>query len=310
MTAHAATYSNPVFAKDYPDPMVLRAGAHDYYAYGTTTGWEIPHYHFPILHSTDLVHWIYVGDVFQQDPSWATGDYWAPDVLHHKSTYYVYYTGMRGSHCVAVATGTRPKGPFKTRNVIGCGDARGTGYIDPHAFIDDNGKAYLYVSVDSPEHNISVIPLKPDLLHAAGPRRTLFGITQDWERGEKFSTVEGPFLVKRGRLYYLFYSGNDWNGNYAMGYATSHSPVGPFAKYAGNPILRGTKDILGPGGGSVVVGPDGRDWLIFHAWDDGGAQGYASGGVRSLLLEPMTWRGDRVTVHQPTNNPQPAPRSS
>jgi hypothetical protein len=105
----------------------------------------------------------------------------------------------------------------------------------------------------------------------------------------------------------LFLSGNDWGGDYSMGYATSHSPLGPFTKCACNPILRGTKDILRPGGGSIVQGSDDADWLVFHAWDDGGVEGYQSGGVRNMLLEPIIWHGVRLTVVRPTNAPQRAP---
>ena len=244
---------------------------------------------------------------FTSDPAWATGDFWAPDVVARKSTYYVYYVGLQGSHCVAVATGSKPIGPFTTRGVIGCGDATGTGYIDPALFIDSNGKAYLYISVDNPVHTISVIPLKADLIHPAGPRKMLFGLSQSWEHGQNHSTVEGPFLIKHGSLYYLFYSGNDWNGAYAMGYATSRSPLGPFTKCRCNPILHGTKSILGPGGGSIVTGPDGRDWLAFHAWDNGGAEGYDAGASRTMFLEPISWNGTTASVHQPTDSPQPAP---
>ena len=190
--AATGTYTNPIYPQDFPDPMVLRAGPREYYAYGTTAGWQISGHEFPILRSTDLVHWRYVSDAFSAPPSWAYGDYWAPDVLLHAGTYYLYYTGLKGSHCVAVATAKAPTGPFATRAVIGCGDATGTGYIDPAIFIDAGGKAYLYISVDNPDHNISVIPLKADLLHPSGPRKQLFGLSQAWEYGQNFSTVEGP----------------------------------------------------------------------------------------------------------------------
>jgi beta-xylosidase len=303
----ANTYRNPIFAQDFPDPMVLRLNAHSYYAYATTAVWESPGKYFPILHSSDLVHWRYMGDVFTHAQSWSSGDYWAPDVIVHAGIYYLYYTGLQGSHCVAVATGRTPTGPFTTRDVIGCADATASGYIDPDVFIDSHGHAYLYVSVDNPTHSISVVPLSADLLHAAGPRRVLFGVSQSWERGIFNATVEGPFLIQHDGLYYLFYSGNDWNRAYGMGYATSRSPLGPFTKCACNPILRGAGAILGPGGGSVVLGPDNRDWLVFHAWDYKGLEGYQEGVARALLLEPIRWRGAQVSIPRPTNAPQPMP---
>lgn len=301
------TYRNPVFAKDFPDPNVLRVGA-DYYAYSTTTGWEPQGHLFPILHSRDLVHWTYVGDAFTSSPNWGLGDWWAPDVIERHGTYYLYYVGKgvkAGVHCVAVATAHKPTGPFMHRSIIGCGDLKGQGYIDPAPLVDTDGKAYLYVSVDGPDHNISVIPLKKDLLHRAGPRKELFGLSQGWEFGPSFSTVEGPFPLKHGHTYDLFYSGNDWQHDYAMGYATSSSPMGPFTKYRHNPILRGNALVKGPGGGSVVQGPDGGWWLAYHAWT--GGPGYDSGGVRNLRIDPLRWTGDVISVRGPTTGREPAP---
>jgi beta-xylosidase len=302
-----ATYRNPVFTRDFPDPMVLKVGR-DYYAYGTTTAWEPLDHEFPILHSRDLVHWRYVGDAMTTTPAWSTGDWWAPDVIARTGTYYLYYVGKSlegGQHCVAVATATKPTGPFVARAVIGCGDARGQGYIDPAPLIDTDGRAYLYISVDNPYHSISVIPLGRDLLHAAGPRKELFGVSEPWEHGPYFTTVEGPFVVKHGRTYDLFYSGNDWQHNYAMGYATAPSPLGPFRKCACNPILHGNARVTGPGGGSLVQGPHGGWWLIYHAWS--GGPGYDAGGVRNLRIDPLHWRGDALSVRGPTTAPASAP---
>jgi beta-xylosidase len=84
--ASGATYRNPVFTRDFPDPMVLKVGR-DYYAYGTTTAWEPLDHEFPILHSRDLVHWRYVGDAMTTTPAWSTGDWWAPDVIARTGTY-------------------------------------------------------------------------------------------------------------------------------------------------------------------------------------------------------------------------------
>lgn len=289
-----STYKNPVFSKDFPDPMVYRQNAHSYYAYGTTTSWEKGY--FPILHSSDLVHWKYVGDMFKVPPKFAQNDLWAPDVIKKGKTYYGYFTVLDNNrHCIGVSTAPKPTGRFTARNVVACGDADGYGYIDPDPFVDKSGKAYVYVSVDNPQHNISVLPLKSDLRHTAGPRQELFGLTQSWEHGTNFSTTEGPFMLYAHNTYYLFYSGNDWNGNYSMGYATASSPTGPFTKCACNPILTGDSKVHGPGGGSVVTGPDGHYWLVYHAWP--GVEGYGEGGIRNMRIDPLVWNGNTWSVH-------------
>jgi len=101
------------------------------------------------------------------------------------------------------------------------------------------------------------------------------------------------------------HSGNDWLHDYDMGYATSASPLGPFVKDRGNPILRDTKGVTGPGGGSVVQGPHGGWWLAYHAWT--GGLSYDTGGVRNLRIDPLAWMGDRITVRGPTTASEPLP---
>lgn len=287
-------YHNPVFARDFPDPYVLRLGPHNYYAYATSTGWERGY--FPILHSSDAVHWKYVGDIFslQNRPMWSEADYWAPDVIRRGHTYYAYVVGsISGTHCIGVATSSSPIGPFKDRGTVGCAYPDGSGFIDPDVYLAPSGAAYLYVSVDTP-HHIAVMPLDHSLLHRKGAGRKLFGVTQSWESGPDFTTVEGPYLFKHGGLYYLLYSGNSYNTNYAEGYATSRSATGPFTKCTCNPVLKGNSRVKGPGGGSVFTGPDGRLWLAYHGW--GKVEGYDQGGARSLRLAPLVWHGARLSI--------------
>jgi beta-xylosidase len=51
--------------------------------------------------------------------------------------------------------------------------------------------------------------------------------------------TEGSFLLKQDSVYYIMYSANYFGGkNYAVGYATSKSPLGPFEKAQNNPILQ------------------------------------------------------------------------
>src|SRR5437870_3302269 len=68
-------YQNPVIAGDYPDPSVIHVGT-DFWATATSSEWGPQ---FPLLHSTDLVNWELVGSVFTHRPSWAVGNFWAPE---------------------------------------------------------------------------------------------------------------------------------------------------------------------------------------------------------------------------------------
>ena len=280
---------------------------------GTTSLNWVPLAHlFPILYSTDLVQWRYVADAFTTlpRPLWSYDDWWAPSVLAAHGRYYLYYGGkdlQTGRHCLAVATAPRPTGPFTHRAVLSCGDTTSAGYIDPAPFLDSDGQAYLYFSVDTPVHTLSALRLRPDLLHATGPRVELLGVSQPWERGPVYTTVEGPWLIKHGRLYYLFYSGNDILRAYGMGYATALSPLGPFRKSAHNPILRGNATVVGPGGGSVVPGPHGGLWLVYHAWTGGPGYGPGQEGRRTLRIDPLVWHGTSVEVRGPTTTAEPRP---
>jgi beta-xylosidase len=172
--APPAAYSNPVFglSGDAPDPYVLDdGGAHNSY-YAFTTGGL-----FPILHSSDLVHWTPNGTAFPSRPLWVqpSGDWhpWAPSVVHVASSrpltlsngcYVMYYVGLSAefhANCVAVATATSPAGPYTDHgplsnghidaagHALGCGDEHGYGMIDPSPFVDPaTGRRYLYASED------------------------------------------------------------------------------------------------------------------------------------------------------------------
>ena len=63
----------------FADPHVIRAQDGTYYAYGTTdplndrdrdAAGELRTHRIPMLRSTDLVNWTYVGDAFRAAPDW------------------------------------------------------------------------------------------------------------------------------------------------------------------------------------------------------------------------------------------------
>jgi beta-xylosidase len=99
--------------------------------------------------------------------------------------------------------------------------------------------------------------------------------------------VEAPEIVKHDGRYYLFYSANSYvNGAYATGYAVAGSLLGTYAKpaAAAGPWLATRGALIGPGGASFTVGPDGNTWMFYHSWENGLA-------YRSMSAEPLTWIG-------------------
>lgn len=78
--------------------------------------------------------------------------------------------------------------------------------------------------------------------------------------------VEGPSIVKQGGLYYMFYSANDFRSqDYAVGYATSDSPFGPWRKSEKNPLLHKVEELVGTGHGAPFLDRSGGYRYIFHA---------------------------------------------
>ena len=73
-------------------------------------------------------------------------------------------------------------------------------------------------------------------------------------------------MVKRDGLYYLLYSCNYFrNIDYAVGYATATSSMGPWTKYAGNPILsRANTGWNGTGHGDLFEGKGGQLYYVLH----------------------------------------------
>jgi GH43 family beta-xylosidase len=131
--------------------------------------------------------------------------------------------------------------------------------------------------------------------------RPMYGAVYDWY------TLEGPFVVKRLGRYWCFYSGGAWTGSgYGISYAVADSPLGPWHEPTadGPALLRSRPGLLeGPGHNSVVVGPDGRDYLVYHAWD-------AARTARRMCIDRLEWTNDGPRTTGPTAEPQPVPTAA
>ncbi len=312
----APTFTNPVHDGYFADPFVLAVDG-GYVAYGT--GGMPQGRAFEVLRSPDLVNWTSVGGALEPlDETWAT-DYWAPEVAHADGRFYMYYSVGTGEvgHRIRVAIADRPEGPFRDTGRVLTPDERFA--IDPSPFRDDDGQWYLYFArdvLDGDRVGTTVaVDRLVDMTTLAGEPRTLLRASHDWQiflreremYGQVYDwhTLEGPFVVKRDGRYHLFYSGGSWeNESYGVSCAVADHPLGPWHEPRTGPVvLKTAPDVVrGPGHNCVVRGPDGQDWLAYHAWD-------ATISRRQFWIDRLIWGPEGPERSGPTPGPQEAPVS-
>ncbi len=299
------TYTNPVYPAYFADPFVFRHG-NAYYAVGTGAS-DVPSRVCPMMRSLDLVNWETLGACLARLPEAYGTDYWAPEIAYSDGQFYLYYSvgfGDRGHH-LRVATSNRPEGPYIDSGALSDSDVRPFA-IDGSPFRDDDGEWYLYYATDftdategRPGTALAVDRLI-DMTALAGQPKTVLRASRDWQRYQAerpmyndlwdWHTLEGPSVVKRGGLYYCFYSGGNWqNDTYGVDFCVAEHPLGPFvgAELDCPRVLKTVPgQVFGPGHNSVVTGPDGvTDFIVYHAWDAGAT-------ARRTCIDPLEWTAE------------------
>lgn len=307
---------NPVIRR-CADPAVVRHGDR-WYATCTGRDPDRPGALFRIFSSTDLVRWRKVGVAFPpgRRPAWAEGDFWAPALHHVPGGFALYYSARyRGRSVIGVAFSRRPEGPYRDRGRPLLVEQHPV--LDPHVVKGPRGRPFLfYESLQSPNDKIYVRSLAYNGLELGphGPRLAIQASARwetRYENGVRWGgRVEGPWVVRRGGWYYLFYSGNTYcDGRYAVGVARRRGdPYGPFEKLP-HPILTSGRRFLGPGHNAVTVGPDGERYILFHAYDRREGQPSCSdetGQPRHTLIKRIVFRGGwpRVVTGAPRHRPR------
>lgn len=237
-----------------------------YYLYGTKGDNTIKGSGFLVYTSKDLKHWegpVGSSDGFALKKGDAYGNkgFWAPQIFKHKAKYYMAYTANEN---IAIATSDSPLGPFVNDNKALEAPVR---QIDPYVFFDED-KVYLYHvrlqegnRIFVAEMNADLKSIKPETL------RECINAEETWENtaNADWPVAEGPTVFKKDALYYLLYSANDYrNPDYAVGYAISRTPLGPWEKMKTNPLISKLDSRAGTGHGDLFYDKRGRMKYVLH----------------------------------------------
>jgi len=253
LTLMIQTTGNPVFPGNYADPE-LHLFQDKYYIYPTFSAAYEDQTFYDCFSSDNLSNWQKHANILNfADVPWSTNKAaWAPSVIERNGTYYMYFSAGDGAG-IGVASSKSPAGPFK--DALGKPLIKeyinGAQPIDAHAFIDDDGQAYLYYGGWK---HCNVVKLKENMIETAGE---FLEVTPE-------NYVEGPFMLKKDGKYYFMWSEGGWtNSSYGVAYAIADSPLGPFKRKAH--ILDGVPTIgMGAGHHSVLKLPRTNEYVICY----------------------------------------------
>ena len=282
------------------DPTIFHCEADGmYYLYGTSPRSD---FGFLAYRSSDLQHWegpcgaLEGGYVLTRETSVGNGGFWAPQVIRAAGRYAMIYTS---DERLAVAFSDSPCGPF-TQEVRSHMPAD-MKQIDPYVFVDNDGKAYLYHVRLGGGNHIWVAELADDLLSVREETAVhCLTSTPGWE-DTGFVDVpitEGPTVVRMGDTYVLLYSCNDFRSpDYAVGYATAPSPLGPWTR-GGTPIIhRSVLGVNGTGHGDLFQ-DTGKGWhYVFHTHQSDSVVAPRRTAIVDVRFEGATPVVDAATFH-------------
>ncbi|WBB90406.1 family 43 glycosylhydrolase [Verrucosispora sp. WMMC514] len=289
-----ARADNPIVQHIYtadPAPMVHDGRVYLYTGHDEDGSTYFTMRDWRVFSSADMVNWTDHGTPMSLATfAWADANAWAGHVIARNGKFY-WYVPVRqrsnGQMVIGVGVADSPTGPF--RDALGR-PLVGNGEIDPHAFIDDNGQAYLYWG----NPNLWYVRLNPDMISFSGgptqiPLTTAGFGTRTGNASRPTLYEEGPWVYKRNGLYYNVFAAECCSE--FIGYSTAPGPTGPWT-YRGTVMPRqGSSFTNHPG----VIDFAGGSYFFYHNGALPGGGGY----TRSVAVEKFTY-GSNGTI--PTMN--------
>ena len=262
------TFTNPILGGDYPDPSIVRDGE-DYYMTHSSFDYNPG---LIVWHSTDLVNWEPISYALQT----YLGSVWAPDISKQGDKFCIYFTVHNVGNFVVTADS--PYGPWSEPYDLH------VGHIDPCIAVGDDGTKWLFLSggrrIQLTEDGLDTVP------------GTLEKVYDGWPIPEGWITeglaLEGPKIKKIGDWWYYIAAEGGTAGpptSHLVAIARSKSVDGPWENSPYNPLVHtyhNTDRWWSRGHGSLVDTPDGRWYIVYHAYENG----YYNLG-RQTLLEPV-----------------------
>ncbi len=297
------SYTNPVQA-GCADPVVKIFNG-TYYAYCTYSP-DFPRMTkgIRLYTSKNLVDWEDHGYILKNDDSWGDWGFWAPDIVEKDGVYYLYHAAAERM-CVSIAK--TPLGPFvqKVQNPIEPDSIK----IDGHVFKDDDGQYYFYYVHFNNGNEIWGGKLNDDMISVdESSLKMMVRPDQAWEQ-HMARVTEGPEIIKHKGTYYLTYSGSHFESpEYAVGYATSENPLGPWKKYEYNPIMKSTSYAHGTAHHTLTTSPDGKNmFIVYHRHNTLNETEPRAMSIDRVQFVPQKNGPDILEIWGPTSSPQPMP---
>ncbi|WP_207955349.1 family 43 glycosylhydrolase [Segetibacter sp. 3557_3] len=288
---------------DVHDPVMAKEGD-TYYVFYTGGG---------VWSSKDMTTWKKEPPVFDAMPAWVreagirAGSYWAPDITFHNGLWYLYYcVSSFGANSSAIGVATnktldRSSPDYKwvdLGKVVQSVTGRDMwNAIDPNLAFDETGTPWL--NFGSWWNGIKLVKLNPDLKSIAQPEKwsTIASRgrdilkTPDDKAGERPHAIEGSFIFKKDKYYYLFTS---WGRCCTVFDSVTYNiRVGRSEKITG-PYLDKDGVDLAKGGGTLVLGGDSTEPRVIAALGHNSA--YTFDGVDYLVYHAYTRQGNRLGI--------------